>query len=90
MGAKSIRLSDQNNLEAIVYPNPFHRSFQIEFTEHLSADVFIIDLMGRELYRATIQEANRHQIVLENIAQGTYILLIQSGYKVYKGQIIKY
>ncbi|MCA1764232.1 MAG: T9SS type A sorting domain-containing protein [Flavobacteriales bacterium] len=82
----STRSSD---LEANVYPNPFRDAFQIAFAEPLSATITLFDLTGKALFRRAVQNADMVPVSASHIAQGTYILHIQSGSKTFKGMVIK-
>jgi len=90
LGAKSVRTSSQNNLDAHVFPNPFRNYFFIEFTEPLNANVSILDILGRVLLTRELKNLQTSRIELNNLSQGTYILIVKSGNRLFKSQIIKY
>jgi len=90
LGTKYVRSSSQSQLDVNVFPNPFRNSFSIEFFEVLRANVSVLDVMGREVFQTRFENLKTARIELNDISPGTYILLIQSKNKMFKGQIIKY
>jgi len=90
LGVKTIRRSVENNLDALVYPNPFRDEFTIAFDRALSAEVRITDSMGRPVFKTRLENIQYTGIEPGNLSAGTYIIFIRSGNKLFKGQIIKY
>jgi len=89
LSAKVGRISNHNSLDARVFPNPFLNSFTIELPESLSADIKVVDLMGRVLFQTHVDRSVLTEITLDQVSSGTYIVLVNSSGKTYKGQIIK-
>ena len=78
----SISCSDNNGLNAIVYPNPTQDDFTLEInsTENESIAIELLDLSGKVISQKSIQLANGTTIVpfnSMNLSSGTYLIYLK-------------
>jgi len=68
-----------NNLlieQLIIYPNPSNGIFSIENLE--LKDLLVYDITGKVVYMKQLNNKSNHQIQLENIASGIYMLVAKN------------
>ena len=77
------RLEVPVELDAIVYPNPFSQSINVQFNETLegTAQISVYDLSGRLVEVDQMPSASLLQIEWNNLESGLYLLKIEVGQK---------
>lgn len=80
-----------HTLKAVIYPNPFHESINISFTDPISEEViiFLFDTTGRAVYSQKIPAAQRINLPMTYISKGIYILRVTSGKRNFAANLIK-
>lgn len=75
-----------------VYPNPFDRSIRLllieEVTTSTSYEVFSIH--GQRLLHGDLTAERIQEILLPELAAGTYLLRLSGGEKVFSVKVVKY
>lgn len=73
-----------------LYPNPGTGTFAVDMPTGIkNAEVAVYDVYGRKVYeRATIFASNKVELDLTSLAQGTYMLKISAGGKVYREKMV--
>ena len=82
---------DESTLGARIYPNPVQSSLNVIFTEEIQGEVsfLLYDMLGRTVYDKT-EAANQNMTLDMNaLSSAQYILLITSGKKQFKANLIK-
>lgn len=71
---------DNDELNAIVYPNPFSNQTAIYFDEELNGDhvLRVFNLLGNEVYRDGQLSGNTYELDGGDFESGLYILTIES------------
>lgn len=69
-----------------VSPNPFQDILQIQAPEKEDQDVIVIDITGKEIVRTKTKQG---KVLLDDLADGIYVLKIQSRSQVLHFRIIK-
>lgn len=88
----SLRLSVKNNLYSTtrfiqsivetdnvigkIYPNPSNGNFTIEFNDFKNAYIVISDIVGRSIYKETINDQQKSIIRLYDVLDGLYLLQV--------------
>ena len=85
--------SDQN-INLLVYPNPFSHNTDIKFSKYVSDKITIsvFDMLGKIVYEdITNLDINKGQITLdlENLEPGIYMLVVSDGIHTSSQKIIK-
>jgi hypothetical protein len=57
-----------------IYPNPAHESFTVELPDNTTAQLQIIDLIGKVLYQTTIDKCKKMISLDKSIAPGNYLI----------------
>lgn len=88
---KIVNQFNNNSLQAKVYPNPFKESISISFTDLVKSDILVsvFDVSGKLIYSEIFSEAQRIELNLSDIPQGTYILKLASNTKSFNSKLIK-
>ena len=81
----------QDDIEAVIHPNPFNHQLNILFNENLEEDlqISIYDLLGRLVYKSEISASKEIGINLGLLSSAAYALKIYSGNKKFQAKIIK-
>jgi Secretion system C-terminal sorting domain len=84
---------DATEYSLIVYPNPSHGDYQIEFnsTTSSNAEILLYDVTGQLVGRYQWQlmdGLNRKNLTLQSLKQGMYFIVINIGNRVYNEKII--
>ncbi len=79
------------DLNAIVFPNPFEKSFTIKFRTSIKDDIAIsmYDLNGRIIHSQTSHPTQRVDVLINTISSGTYFLKVTTGTKRFSTKLIK-
>lgn len=80
-----------NELEVIVYPNPFVNGIVVTINDALEEQtaMYLFDIQGRLLVQNKYEASNQLVIPLEFLSQGAYFLRLQSGQKQQTVQLLK-
>ena len=67
-----------NNLKAVVFPNPFHESIQISFEDRITNDISVVvfDMMGRIVHTQNFPPSQLIKLSLGDVPGGLYILKV--------------
>jgi len=82
--ASNVTLPDGVETEISITPNPSHTTAQLEFDapKEGEAEISIVDLLGREVYRKSMPVHKAHDILtlpVGEITSGTYTVQLQFG-----------
>ncbi len=82
---------EDSNLNAAVYPNPFESTINILFSEEMKENISIVvyDLLGRIVHNTTVKASQELQVDLDSLLDSEYILLVTSGNKQFKANLLK-
>lgn len=90
---KSIKVikSDNNTLNALVFPNPFEEHITISFKEKLANKIIveIHDVSGKLVYKSQFYPSKTIQLNLNNLSSGSYLLKANSEGRVLNSKLIK-
>lgn len=80
-----------NELEVIVYPNPFVNGVVVIINDALEEQIamYLFDIQGRLLVQDKYETSNQLVIPLDFLSQGAYFLRLQSGQKQQTVQLLK-
>lgn len=80
-----------NELEVIVYPNPFVNGVVVIINDALEEQIamYLFDIQGRLLVQDNYETSNQLVIPLDFLSQGAYFLRLQSGQKQQTVQLLK-
>ena len=86
-----INTETNNDLDAIVYPNPVDTYVTIQFNEELthSIDMVLYDISGKLVFSKTQRPTNSFNLDLSFLPSGTYMLNITSENKRFLARLIK-
>jgi len=88
------RINNAPALSTSVYPNPFVDRIHIDFDATPSEDVHtsLFDMRGRLVSRLSFEKpsSNKIEVDLRHVANGKYVLVINSGTQTFTKHIIKY
>lgn len=88
------RINNAPALSTSVYPNPFVDRIHIDFDAIPSEDVHtsLFDMRGRLVSRLSFEKpsSNKIEVDLRHVANGKYVLVINSGTQTFTKNIIKY
>ncbi|MDP4220141.1 MAG: T9SS type A sorting domain-containing protein [Bacteroidota bacterium] len=79
-------LSDRGSDGVSIYPNPTSIAITIELPGSPSAEVFIYDISGKEVYHegvASIHSSSVRSLDLSNLGDGAYTLLVRTPKEIY-------
>lgn len=84
-------IKEDTNVNALIFPNPFQNQVSISFSTVMDEplNIFIYDMLGRVVYSEQQEASQKIHIVLNNLANASYIINIISGEKHFKATIIK-
>jgi len=84
-------LSQNNDLSATVYPNPFEQSVSIAFAQNMKKEisVLVFNLNGKLIYSKEYKSSQRIQIHFDDLSSGTYLLKVLSNNKLFHSKLIK-
>jgi len=84
-------VKEDTNVNALIFPNPFQNQVSISFSTIMDEplNIFIYDMLGREVYSEQKEASQKIDIVLNNLANASYIINVISGKKHFKATIIK-
>lgn len=76
-----------------VYPNPTSRMVTIEMPESIklgsSVNIVMIDLLGKEVYNFSGESNYNHEINVQNLSKGVYLVRVVSGNQTYVTKLVK-
>lgn len=72
----------------LVYPNPSNGIFNVVGSELVSANIRIVDLNGKEIYRNQLNSTD-NSINITNCVEGIYIIEIEKDGNIFTSRIIK-
>jgi len=80
-----------NDLDAIVYPNPVDTNITLQFNEEINNPINIVvyDISGKLILSKTQRPESSFNLDLSFLASGTYMLNITSGNKRFLARLIK-
>lgn len=83
--------TENTDLEATVFPNPFANQFQIRFDDAVedALEIQIFDLSGRAILGERFSAAQQVTIHFPDAAAGMYLIRITTGKKQFSGRIQK-
>jgi hypothetical protein len=82
----TLEVVDYNLENTVLYPNPTHNFIQIKNVMLSKVVPLIYDINGKRIFNFNVE---RNRINIDQLATGTYILLIQDGLQLSKYQFIK-
>lgn len=89
-GKRKIKEKD-DSLSAEVFPNPFHRQITIHFNttilKHIAVSIY--DVQGKIIYNQTFPPTQKLELYLNDIANGTYFLKVNSELQFFNTKLIK-
>lgn len=79
--------------ELAIFPNPAQDmiSVQVNASEDANVDLVLYDLLGQEVLKRTLNFSsgfNQEKIMLNNVANGIYLLKLTNGEQVYTNKIV--
>ena len=79
-----------NDMDIIVYPNPFRESFNISFNEpvYSSIKIEIYDLLNRLVYSKEFESNQQISVSLNSLSTSNYVLMIYVNDRVHQKNII--
>lgn len=82
---------DPNDLEVIVYPNPFVNGVVVNLENGLKGNIEmqLFDISGRLVLSNSFEEETQLSIPLLNLSQGSYFLKLQAGRQQKVTQLLK-
>lgn len=93
---QSIKTNILNAFNTLVYPNPFqNQPINLEFNviDNSKPQIIVTDLLGKVIYNEYINTTNQknynHQLQLNNLLNGAYILTIKMGEQSANYKLIK-
>lgn len=79
-GDISMKVSTNQNLNAIVYPNPAKSSASIKIENNISAvNISVSDLTGKVIWQSQNVKGSEVKIPLENFVPGMYLVSVTNG-----------
>ena len=66
----------ENEFKVHVYPNPSQDDFTIEFPFSEKADILLLDLKGKVIYKQRVENSNKY-LLNHNLKKGIYILHVR-------------
>ncbi len=91
----TINISELNDFDLVIYPNPFfdHLNLIIMNNEYLNIYISIHDLLGKEMYKNQIADNSSYSELLitdiENLPVGMYVIKINTGDKEITKKLLK-
>ena len=82
-------ISIEKDTQITVYPNPAKQELFVNSSSVSLEDVKILDLKGRLIKTIQLDAANMQRIDISDLAQGIYILQMQSANQTFNKKIIK-
>ena len=84
-------VSQNNDLTATIYPNPFKQSISISFGNNMKNEisVLVFDISGKMIYSKKFQPSQRIQLDFDDISSGSYLLKVLSNNKLFNAKLIK-
>ena len=72
--------TDVHQLKAVVYPNPFNESINIEFKEPIEGMVYVTvaDMIGKTLFNQEYPSAPLLRLPLNTIPEGLYVVKVEA------------
>ncbi|MES2679608.1 MAG: T9SS type A sorting domain-containing protein [Bacteroidota bacterium] len=85
-----IKQNDTKKISVMVYPNPAIDFISIDLSENVkTANVTLIDLLGRAIFNAQIKDGYRASLDLSTLNKGVYFVEVTSGDKKVVEKIVK-
>lgn len=90
----AVRFSEKNQMDILVYPNPFNSEIQFNCNSSINGEIVIsmYDYIGQVLYneKRSIQEGNNHYVLNPTgLSDGVYFLEVRSKDEVFRTKIVK-
>ena len=88
---KTSIIEEDSNLLASVYPNPFTDAVNISFSEEVNGNLTIViyDMLGRKVYDQSKRATQEMTVNLQSLSSAQYIMVVSSGNKLFKANLIK-
>lgn len=82
---------DDSTINAVVFPNPFASAITVRFNEVLKQplSITVFDMLGRTIHQEEREAEKSVVLELDYLATAQYVLLITSGNKQFKANILK-
>jgi len=80
-------LNNKEMLPFLVYPNPFYD--YLTFEKLPSSKLSIYDINGEKVFNNAINTSSPYTANLSSLAQGTYLLKIESEFGIYTSKVLK-
>ncbi len=86
-----VKPSNNNNLLAKVYPNPFAERVLIAFNETLTEtiNILIFDISGKLIYNKNFSPSKTIQLQLNELSSGSYLIKCYSNGKQFNAKLIR-
>lgn len=80
-----------NNLDAIVYPNPFEDAIKIKFFDPINRNILVrvFDISGRLVFKNEYPDDQDLDVIVNNLSSGIYLLRVDSENKFYESKLMK-
>ncbi len=87
----SVAATPEKPLLITLFPNPFADQFQLRFDETIvgAVQLLVFDLNGRVIHTETFNATQQHQVILNSLSSGVYLVQIQADDRTYSGRIQK-
>ena len=85
----NLSISDSNESQLFVYPNPFTKYLYISLTNGQQIEKLNVYSLEGRLISSFNSSKNRDVFVMNNLSQGTYLVEVVSGSKSYIKQLIR-
>jgi hypothetical protein len=81
VNCEGLLLTDKNNEDFSIYPNPSSNIFNIEFFLESETEIIVTSILGKQVFQETIQTLGSFntQIDLSNYSKGVYNLVIKTA-----------
>ncbi|WP_321281749.1 T9SS type A sorting domain-containing protein [Marinifilum fragile] len=91
LSAQIVPIPTENELKAIVYPNPFRHSISININEPIIGEILlsVTDINGRVVMLQKIYDSQQINLPMNEVLSGTYILKMIYESKSYTATLIK-
>ena len=88
---KKINLLQKNELDVLVFPNPFKSEINVKFIELPigTVQLIIYDVNGKVVKKIDYKDKRDIIIPLQNLTNGNYIMNINNSNKNYNATLIK-
>lgn len=78
----------ESRSELVVSPNPSNGTFRINQYEGNQAEIELFNLIGKSVWKRTLDDVSKDISIPANIVNGTYIIRVRSSDNFYSGKIV--